>query len=162
MVEAVRRCSARLATALLTNNIVSLQADVMDHPLAPGSYDAIVSMSTLHHLPLAPALSHLAAALRPGGVLAAVALPRTDLPREAPLELAASVYHHLVGVALTPIRHPLHTEMTVPEHAAMPVLDPVLTTRQVHAVATGVLPGARVRRLLLWRYLLLWHEPRNA
>lgn len=142
-------------------NVTVTQADVMDHPLAPGSYDAVVSMSTLHHLPLAAALPRLAAALRPGGVLAAVALPRTDLPRELPLELAAVAYHHLLGAALAAAHHPLRTRMSSTHQQAVPVLDPALTTRQVHEVATGVLPGARVRRLLLWRYLLLWQKPRS-
>lgn len=34
------------------------------------------------------------------------------------------------------------------------VMDPPLTTRGVARQATAVLPGARVRRLLFWRYLL--------
>ena len=39
------------------------------------------------------------------------------------------------------------------------VLDPPLTTRQVRQHATAALPGARVRRLVFWRYLLLWQRP---
>jgi SAM-dependent methyltransferase len=34
---------------------------------------------------------------QPGGVLAAVALPRTDLPTELPVELAAGCGHRLLG-----------------------------------------------------------------
>jgi len=100
---------AEAARHRVPDNVTVTQADVMDHPLAPSSYDAIVSMSTLHHLPLAPALSRLAVALRSGGVLAAIALPRIGLPREAPLEIAAVACHHLVGAALIAIQHPLHT-----------------------------------------------------
>jgi hypothetical protein len=39
------------------------------------------------------------------------------------------------------------------------VLSPALTTRQVRQHATRALPGAQVRRLIFWRYLLLWHKP---
>jgi hypothetical protein len=39
------------------------------------------------------------------------------------------------------------------------VLDPRLTTREVRQHATTTLPGARVRRLVFWRYLLLWKRP---
>lgn len=99
---------------------------------------------------------------RPGGVLAAIALPRIDLPREAPLEVAAVAFHHLVGAAPTAARHPLHTKMTGADQDAMPVLDPELTTPQAREVARGVLPEARVRRLLLWRYLLVWQRPRST
>jgi hypothetical protein len=48
---------------------------------------------------------------------------------------------------------------------SMPVvMNPPLTTREVADVASAVLPGVRVRRLLFWRYLLVWQKPthRNA
>jgi hypothetical protein len=42
----------------------------------------------------------------------------------------------------------------------MPVnLSPTLTTREVAETAAALLPGARVRRLLFWRYLLTWRKP---
>ena len=47
-----------------------------------------------------------------------------------------------------------------PSHAVMPVvLNPSLTTRQVRAQASLLLPGAQVRQLVFWRYLLLWQKP---
>src|SRR5258708_19653458 len=47
-----------------------------------------------------------------------------------------------------------------PSPEAMPkVLDPLLTTPQVRQHAAATLPGARVRRLVFWRYLLIWHRP---
>jgi hypothetical protein len=39
------------------------------------------------------------------------------------------------------------------------VVDPPLTTRQARQLATTRLPDAQVRRLLFWRYLLLWRRP---
>jgi hypothetical protein len=48
-------------------------------------------------------------------------------------------------------------------HSAMPVvMDPPLTTREVGDQAAAVLPGARVRRLVFWRYLLIWQKPIDA
>ena len=44
--------------------------------------------------------------------------------------------------------------------SSMPVvMDPPLTTREVANQAAEVLPGVRVRRLLFWRYLLIWQKP---
>ena len=152
MIEAARESSPA--------NVHCVLADVMTHPLVPGAYDAIVSISALHHLPLQLALPRLAGALRPGGVLAAIALPRVDLPREAPVEVTATVYHHLGGVALVAARRAGAMGSPVDaHHADMPMLDPTLTTRQVRQEATAVLPGATGRRLLLWRYLLVWTKP---
>jgi hypothetical protein len=104
----------------------------------------------------------LASALRPGGVLAAVALPRTDLRHELPMELAAAAGHRLLGSAFLAGRllgrgggFPKQ-----PTHSSMPVVtDPPLTTREVARDAAAILPGARVRRLLFWRYLLTWRKP---
>jgi 2-polyprenyl-3-methyl-5-hydroxy-6-metoxy-1,4-benzoquinol methylase len=160
-VDAIDRDPAMIAVARSTapDNVDYLLGDVMDYPLATESYDVIVSMAALHHLPLRPALRHFAAALRPGGILAAVAHPRRDLPRELPVEVAASAGHHLIGMQLTlsgyrrrpELRHNAH-------HAQMPVRDPQLTTRQVREQASTVLPDVRVHRLLLWRYLLVWRK----
>lgn len=70
MIEAARRRTPSNARCVV--------ADVVTDPLPAESYDAVLSISALHHLPLDVALPRLATALRPGGVLAAVSLPRTD------------------------------------------------------------------------------------
>jgi SAM-dependent methyltransferase len=135
--------------------------DALTVDLPLGAYDAVVSSAVLHHLPLAEALPRMAGWLRPGGVLAAVALPRRDLPRELPVEIAASATHHGLGVCFAAVRRLSGADLWrhEPTHADMPVADAVLTTREVRAEATRLLPGARVRRLLLWRYLLTWTKP---
>ncbi len=152
-----------IAHAAVPANVSCRQADVMSTPLATDSYDAILSMSTLHHLPLVPALSRLSATVRPGGTLAAVALPRTELPHELPVELAAITWHHALGLALTVTRFRGHEQLRHgPHHGAMPVHEPELTTRQVRDQARSVLPGVRVHRLVLWRYLLLWRKAADS
>jgi len=133
----------------------------MDYELRAEAYDAIVSLSTLHHLPLEPALRGMAAGLRPGGVLAAVGLPKIDLPRELAIEAVAAPGYRVLGMAFAAARATgrVHGFRREPSHDAMPVvLDPALTTRAVRAAATSVLPGSRVRRLTFWRYLLTWHK----
>jgi SAM-dependent methyltransferase len=136
-------------------------ADVLDVDLPEGAYDAVVSSSALHHLALAEVLPRMAGWLRPGGVLAAVALPRVDLPRELPVEVAGTIAHHGLGLAFAALR-PLTGAALFrhePSHDVMPIADPDLTTRQVRTTARDLLPGARVRRLVLWRYLLTWRKP---
>ena len=155
-VDAVDRSPAMVAAARarVPANVRVVEADVLDLPLPDGEYDAVVGTSVLHHLPLEEALRVLAAALRPGGVLAMVALPRTDLRRELPLELLAAVADRAVGLGRAVRRVPTRSP-----HPAMPVRDPELTVREVRARARAVLPGTRVRRLLFWRYALVWRRP---
>ncbi|MCK9921248.1 class I SAM-dependent methyltransferase [Frankia sp. AgPm24] len=144
-------------------NVTRVLVDVLVDPLPGEDYDAIVSITALHHMPLPDALAVLAAALRPGGVLAAVVLPRQDLRREWPLELTAALAHPLLGAVFLTNRLLRGTRMFPKEHhtrTGMPVvMNPPLTTRQAAHVAAAVLPGARVRRLLFWRHLLLWEKP---
>jgi SAM-dependent methyltransferase len=144
-------------------NVTCVLADVLVDPLPGKDYDAIVSITALHHMPLEDALEVLAAALRPGGTLAAVVLPRRDLRREWPVEIAAMVGYRLLGVLFLANRLLRGTGPFTKEHhtrTGMPVvMDPPLTTRQAARVAAAVLPGARVRRLLFWRYLLTWKKP---
>jgi SAM-dependent methyltransferase len=111
-----------LARTRAPANLTVLQGDALAVDLRPGGYDAVLSLSALHHLPLQPALERMAFAA--GRALTGLSL----FARQA-------------------------------GHAAMPVHDPELTTRQVRAAASEVLPGVRVRRLLLWRYLLSWTKP---
>ncbi|RJK94874.1 class I SAM-dependent methyltransferase [Vallicoccus soli] len=149
------------ARARVPPSVRVVRADVLRDPLPGTGYDAVVSVSALHHLPLDLALPRLARSLRPGGVLVAVALPRTDLPRDLPVEAAAYVTQRVLAVGLRAVRvlRLGHGYAHEPTHAAMPVAAPALTVREVRDVAARHLPGARVRRLLLWRYLLVWRAP---
>ena len=104
------------------------------------------------------ALPRLAAALRPGGRLIAVALPRVELPRELPVEVAAVGAQVAVAVALGLVRR-AGVPVLVKQDEGMPVVAPELTVHQVRRQAQSVLPGAQVRRLLFWRYLLQWDRP---
>jgi len=161
-VEAVDIDPAMVAAtrALVPANVSCRRLDIMADDLPPGHYDAIVSLSVLHHLDLPRALIRFADALRPGGVIVAVALPRVDLPRDLPVELAATVVHHLLGLVLTAAGHPWRVGLPHPAHPGpVPMKDPTLTVRQVRGSAREVLPSVEVRRLLLWRYLLTWRKP---
>ncbi len=166
-VDALDRSPAMIEIAgrVTPRNVTCILADVLDEPLPDEGYDAIVSINALHHVPLEDVLPRLAAAMRPGGVLAAAALPRLDLLRELPAELAATVGHRLFGVAFATLRAAGRGSWygKQPSHRIMPVvLDPPLTTRQVRRQASAILPGARVRRLVFWHYFLLWQKPVTA
>jgi SAM-dependent methyltransferase len=144
-------------------NVNCVLADVLADPLPGTDYDAIFSVSALHHMPLKDSLPVLEAALRPGGVLAAIALPRLDLRHELPVEIVAAVGHRLLGAMFLAKRSLGGNGGFAKDgstRSAMPVvMDPPLTTREVASQAAAVLPGVRVRRLLFWRYLLIWQKP---
>lgn len=153
MIDAARR---RTPT-----NVNCVLGDVMRAPLPRSHYDAIVSLTSLHHLPLRAALLRLAPALRPGGALVAVGLPRTDLPRDLLAESLAVVGQQAFGLSFALLRWATPRSWYGPDPASegMPTVDPAISTHEVRAVAAEALPGSRVRRLVFWRYLLHWHRP---
>jgi SAM-dependent methyltransferase len=166
-VDAVDRSAAMIEVARqrTPDNVNCICADALTDPLPGGIYDAIFSISALHHMPLQTALRRFASLLRPGGVLAVVALPRADLRHEFSAEVVAGVGHRLLGAVFVTARSAGSKDWFAKDstHAAMPVvMDPQLTTREVACQAGAVLPGVRVRRLVFWRYLLRWHKPTDA
>jgi SAM-dependent methyltransferase len=162
-VDAVDRCAAMIEEAKrrTPDNVNCVLADVLVDALPSKDYDAILSITALHHMPLQDALPVLADALRPGGVLAAVALPRPDLRRELPIEIVAAVGHRLLGAVFF-AKRALGSDdgfAKDPDRSSMPVaMNPPLTTREVAELAGALLPGVLVRRLLFWRYLLIWRK----
>ncbi|GAA3462309.1 methyltransferase domain-containing protein [Saccharothrix longispora] len=122
------------------------RADVLVDDLG-GPYDFVSCLAALHHLPLEPGLRRLRSLVRPGGVLAVLGLAR----EEGLLDRAASLASVPLNLAARLVRDdPVH---------AVPVTDPERSLREVRAVADRVVPGARFRRRLFWRYSMIWRRP---
>jgi 2-polyprenyl-3-methyl-5-hydroxy-6-metoxy-1,4-benzoquinol methylase len=150
-----------LAREVVSGNVDVRVEDLTTVHLPPAHYDAVTSISALHHVELTTALPRLAQTLRPGGLLVAVALPKIDLPRDLPIEALSVVGNRLLGATFR-LEQTLTGRRRYAYEASvrvMPMQDPVLTTRQVAAQAARVLPGVQVRRLPFWRYELRWQRP---
>jgi len=107
-----------------------------------------VSNATLHYLPGASAALHrLSQQVRPGGTLAIVGFTRTEW-RDWPWALTALA---CLGVA-NRVRGKW-------EHAASQAWPPPDTFRELRRSLREALPGARVSRLLIGRYLIIWRAP---
>ncbi len=151
------------ARRAVPGNVTCLLGDAATVPLPDAAYDAVTSVSALHHLDLCVVLPRLAAALRPGGLLIGVALHRLDVPRGLPAEAVTVLASNArrAGLLCLPggrrYRRELRRRQAAAPHA--PYADPELTLRQVRAQAAAALPGSRVRWLVHWRYELAWRKP---
>ena len=112
-----------------------------------GGYDFVCALASLHHLPLPGALERMKSLLRPGGVLGVIGLYRSQGITDFACSLAA--FPVSLWLRLT---HP-----RVPE--SVPLRDPDLTLLEIRTLAGELLPGAVLKRRLLWRYTLLYHAP---
>ncbi len=126
--------------------VIWMHGDLLRAPV--GSFDAVVSNATLHHLPDTRAgLRHLRRRVRPGGTLAIVAFARPGW-RDLPWALAAFVARSVaIGVR------------GKWEHTAPTVWPPAVTVHELRQHVRAELPGAHVRRLLLGRTFITWRAP---
>jgi SAM-dependent methyltransferase len=127
--------------------IAWLEGDFMTAPFELGSFDAVLSVATLHHLEMESALRRCADLVRPGGVVGVIGLAAFDW-RDLPYELVGTIAERLLGAS-----------RDYWDHTAPTVWPPPLTYSQVRSGAAGVLPGVRYRRHALWRYSLMWEKP---
>jgi 2-polyprenyl-3-methyl-5-hydroxy-6-metoxy-1,4-benzoquinol methylase len=122
--------------------------DVLTYPLGRESFDAVLSNATLHQLPDAgEALSRLSQLVRPGGTLAIVGFARTQW-RDLPWALTA--------LACRGVANRVRGKW---EHTAPQTWPPPDTLRQLRRSVREALPGARISRLLMGRYLIVWRAP---
>jgi SAM-dependent methyltransferase len=159
-VDAVDRSDVMIGRARAAAGVSTvrwLAGDLLDAslPLKPDGYDLVTAVSSLHHIPLRPALARLAALVRPGGVLAVVGCYRQAAVGDYLLDVLAVPENLVVGAVLA-ARGPAGK----PHDEDMPVKWPPDTTlADIRTAATELLPGARIRRLLFFRYGLEWTRP---
>ncbi|WP_405871648.1 class I SAM-dependent methyltransferase [Streptomyces sp. NBC_00005] len=144
---------ARESTGDRYSHVTFSVADAPDG-LPPGPYDVITCVAVLHHLPLAETLTRFRQQLAPGGTLVVVGLAREE-----------TFVDFLLGYASVPLNAATgwvkHRGRTAPRPASMTaVTRPAdATFAEIGREARSLLPGARLRRRLLWRYTLVWAAP---
>jgi SAM-dependent methyltransferase len=149
--------TARAAT--LPGSVVRFEVmDVMTDD--PGArFDVVTTVATLHHLPLAAALRRLAALLHPGGTLVVLDLLDTSGLRELPRNGIAWIIDRSRRLAAGWPRADREVREAWEEHMRHDRYD---TWPDLLATYAGALPGATLRRHLLWRYSAIWRKPRNG
>ncbi|WP_030858044.1 class I SAM-dependent methyltransferase [Streptomyces sp. NRRL S-37] len=122
--------------------------------LPAGPHDVITCVATLHHLPFTEALTSFRRHLAPGGTLVVVGLFRPQTATD-----------HLLGAAAIPLNAATGWLKNKGRGAHRPVSMSArtrpadMTFSDIAGEARKVLPGARLRRRLFWRYTLSWRHP---
>jgi len=138
------------------HNIDFQVADTTTWGFPAERFDCIASIATLHHLPIPQTLQRMASALSDGGTILVL-----DLFEEmGASDLLASVAAVPVSLTLGLLRNgrfrePRAVRETWAEHGRH---DTYPTLDEMRRICRGVLPGARIRRHLLWRYSLVWRK----
>ncbi len=131
-------------------------ADVTAYPLPDEAFDCIVSIATLHHLPLEATLAQLKRALAPGGTLLVLDLFNLQFPQDLPSAFVSMLVSPLLRLAKNGRLHP--PKEVQEAWAAHSPHDHYLTLGQIRAAAGRALPGAQVRGRFFWRYSLVYRK----
>jgi len=119
-------------------------------------FNCIVAIATLHHLPMAEMLSKMRDALKVNGTLIVLDL----FQAEGLSDILTSIVATPVNIVLQYIktgqaRIPCNVREAWAQHGRN---DTYLTLSQVRRICAAILPGAKVRKHLLWRYSIIWKK----
>jgi len=137
-------------------NIEFQLADVRELPFPIASFDCIASIATLHHLPFPEILLKMKAALKPGGALLVLDLFEPAGLTDSLVNLLAlpvSATLRLINYGRLLPRREERDAWTA--HARQDIYP---TMSQVHALCDRILPGAKIKKHLLWRYSIVWRK----
>lgn len=134
-------------------------ADATKWEPSVGQFDCIASIATMHHLPIEEMLAEMGIALKVNGRLAVLDLYKpegwTDLLHDV-LALPVSRFLRLLKTGC--LAESQEAREAWAEHGRH---DSYLTLNQIRQASESLLPGARVRRHLLWRYSLVWKKEQH-
>jgi ubiquinone/menaquinone biosynthesis C-methylase UbiE len=138
------------------SNIEFQVADATTWEFPLERFDCVVSLTTLHHLPIEEMLLKMKGALRPGGALVVL-----DLYKAAGL---FDIFTSLVAIPTNLVlrlvkngrlRERREVREAWAEHGKN---DFYSTLAQISRICERALPGARIRKHLLWRYSIVWKK----
>jgi SAM-dependent methyltransferase len=133
-----------------------LLAEITATALPAGRYDCVACLASLHHLPFTT-VAALRQALAPGGVLLVLGCYRQRTAADYAVALAAAPLNLAARLAVAA----LERARGAAPGPKPPIAPAAMTLRQVREEAARLLPGCTVRRLLFWRYLLVFRRPRD-
>jgi SAM-dependent methyltransferase len=137
-------------------NIDFVNCDVMTYQLPDGQFDCVATLTTIHHLPAEIILRRIRDALRPGGVFVCLDLYQRSNLNDLLFDGVAYPVNLFLRLLKTGRPRPSReVREAYDEHGRT---DTYLTLPQVERMCADILPGARVRRHLFWRYSIVWKK----
>ncbi|MEV5507986.1 class I SAM-dependent methyltransferase [Streptomyces orinoci] len=156
-VEAIDPCAEVIAAAGGGRNPRFRQADITEVQLPKAHYDFISCLASIHHLPFGT-VAALREALAPGGVLVILGCYPERTPLDWAWSLAAVPVNALARLAVAARDRIRPGAPDARVRVKAPVAAPGMSLEEVRREAAVLLPGYGIRRLLFWRYLLVFRK----
>ncbi|WUT00365.1 class I SAM-dependent methyltransferase [Streptomyces sp. NBC_00708] len=132
------------------------RADVTELALPQGHYGFISCLASIHHMPFAT-VATLRDALAPGGVLVILGCYPERTRLDWAWSLAAVPANAAARLAIG-AKDRFRPAATRRQAVSAPVLQPTMPLSEIRREAATLLPGCSIRRLLFWRYLLVFRN----
>lgn len=116
-------------------------------PFRDAAFDALTTVTVLHHVDPRVALAEMSRVLRPGGTLLALGLGRFGGRRDA------------IPEALDVLAQRFAARHTTAWEPPTVKTGPVLTWAETRSLMEECLPGCHWSRVRFWRYLVRWRKP---
>ena len=138
-------------------NVEFQLADAMTWNFPHSHFNFVCSIATLHHLQQRELFVKMRETLKRGGVLVVLDLVKSNNLFERMLDgVGLGVSASLRLIHNGRLQPPAEVRKAWEQHGKH---DSYLTIGQMRALAEEILPGATVRRCLLWRYSLVYRKP---
>lgn len=138
-------------------NIQYKLGDFLEYELQPEQFDCIVSIATIHHLPLDTFLHKVKGALKPGGVLLVLDLYKNSTISDFLISAIAVPINLLYMLVKTgKVKVSDQDRLAWNQHAKN---DFYLKIPEIKEITNSILPKSLVKRHLFWRYSLVWGKP---
>jgi ubiquinone/menaquinone biosynthesis C-methylase UbiE len=157
MIRVARQRSAQFP------NVEFELADVRDRVFPAEGFDCIATIATLHHLAFREMLLKMKAALKPGGVLLILDLfePERNLFKPAGL---LDTFLNVIAMGVSVSLRLIHQGRLLPRREVRDAWaehlrhDIYPTMSHVRDLCAEILPGAKIKKHLLWRYSIVWQK----
>src|SRR6266542_1673375 len=129
--------------------------DVTDVDFPPRDFDIVIAINVVHHLPLIEIIPRLASLVAPGGVLLIQDVVTRDGLLNVPINALATI-ERIIRRKLTGDENPPAVRNLLNRHGRGEIF---LSPLQVSPAYRALLPGARVKHQIEWRYSVIWKRP---
>lgn len=128
--------------------------NILDYIWPDSHFDCIVSIATLHHLPFASMLEKMAFSLKPGGRLIILDMLKAESLKGYLLgALSFPLSRFLMLIKNGRVMEPEHIRRTWKENGKNEIY---MKFSELGRICNIHIPGAEIKRQLLWRYSIVW------
>lgn len=140
-------------------NIAYQCTDFLEAPLEDASFDCVISIATLHHMPLTEALPKIRRVLIAGGMFLAMDLLQPKSWSDHICSALAFGLRRANALVSPGLQRSPQLEEAWRAHGNR---ESYLTISEARKIFTNALPNAQVKRHLFWRYSVIWKKPVRA